>query len=79
MHEATTFEGGAGDDRDLPCLGVAPWRSELCAFENLFQCRPVDLCGQECTATMTLGEKLVLPPFLEPNRARIAAGLKPID
>ena len=27
----------------------------------------------------TLGEKLVLPPFLEPNRARIAAGLKPID
>jgi glyoxalase family protein len=27
----------------------------------------------------TLGEKLVLPPFLEPHRARIEAGLKPID
>lgn len=27
----------------------------------------------------TLGEKLVLPPFLEPHRARIAANLKPID
>jgi len=27
----------------------------------------------------TLGEKLVLPPFLEPQRARIAANLKPID
>ena len=27
----------------------------------------------------TLGEKVVLPPFLEPNRAQIVAGLKPID
>jgi glyoxalase family protein len=27
----------------------------------------------------TLGEKLVLPPFLEPRRAQIVAGLKPID
>ena len=27
----------------------------------------------------TLGETLVLPPFLEPHRARILAGLKPID
>ncbi|MEN4041751.1 MAG: ring-cleaving dioxygenase [Anaerolineaceae bacterium] len=27
----------------------------------------------------TLGEKVVLPPFLEPNRARIVANLKPID
>lgn len=27
----------------------------------------------------SLGEKLVLPPFLEPHRARIEAGLKPID
>ncbi len=27
----------------------------------------------------TLGEKLVLPPFLEPRRAQILAGLKPID
>jgi glyoxalase family protein len=27
----------------------------------------------------TLGEKLVLPPFLEPRRAQIAAKLKPID
>jgi glyoxalase family protein len=27
----------------------------------------------------TLGEKLVLPPFLEGHRARIEAGLKPID
>ncbi len=27
----------------------------------------------------TLGEKLVLPPFLEPHRARITAGLKPLD
>ncbi|HEX6644325.1 MAG TPA: ring-cleaving dioxygenase [Gemmatimonadales bacterium] len=27
----------------------------------------------------SLGEKLVLPPFLEPARARIEAGLKPID
>jgi glyoxalase family protein len=27
----------------------------------------------------TLGEKVVLPPFLEPQRARIMAGLKPID
>ena len=27
----------------------------------------------------TLGEKLVLPPFLEPRREAIEAGLKPID
>ena len=27
----------------------------------------------------TLGEKIVLPPFLEPHRERIVAGLKPID
>jgi glyoxalase family protein len=27
----------------------------------------------------TLGEKVVLPPFLEPRRAAIVAGLKPID
>jgi len=27
----------------------------------------------------TLGEKIVLAPFLEPHRARIEAGLKPID
>ncbi|MGE5926538.1 MAG: ring-cleaving dioxygenase [Gemmatimonadota bacterium] len=27
----------------------------------------------------TLGEKIVLPPFLEPQRERIVAGLKPID
>jgi glyoxalase family protein len=27
----------------------------------------------------TLGEQLALPPFLEPHRARIAAGLKPIE
>jgi glyoxalase family protein len=27
----------------------------------------------------TLGEKVVLPPFLEPQRARIVANLKPID
>ncbi len=27
----------------------------------------------------TLGEQLVLPPFLEPHRAEIAANLKPID
>ena len=27
----------------------------------------------------TLGEKLVLPPFLEPRRDRIVAGLKPLD
>jgi len=26
----------------------------------------------------TLGEKLALPPFLEPRRAEIEAGLKPI-
>jgi glyoxalase family protein len=26
----------------------------------------------------TLGEKLALPPFLEPQRAAIEAGLKPI-
>jgi glyoxalase family protein len=27
----------------------------------------------------TLGEKLALPPFLEPHRAQIEAGLKPIE
>jgi glyoxalase family protein len=27
----------------------------------------------------TLGEKVVLAPFLEPRRAQILAGLKPID
>ena len=27
----------------------------------------------------TLGEKVVLPPFLEPNRAQIVANLKPIE
>jgi glyoxalase family protein len=27
----------------------------------------------------TLGEEVVLPPFLEPRRAEIMAGLKPID
>jgi glyoxalase family protein len=27
---------------------------------------------------MTLGERLALPPFLEPQRARIEAGLKPL-
>ncbi len=27
----------------------------------------------------TLGERLALPPFLEPRRARIVAGLKPLD
>ena len=27
----------------------------------------------------TLGEHVVLPPFLEPHRGRILAGLKPID
>ena len=27
----------------------------------------------------TLGEKVVLPPFLEPQRERIVAGLKPLD
>jgi glyoxalase family protein len=27
----------------------------------------------------TLGEKTVLPPFLEPYRAQIEAGLKPLD
>ena len=26
----------------------------------------------------TLGERLALPPFLEPQRARIEAGLKPL-
>jgi glyoxalase family protein len=26
-----------------------------------------------------LGERLVLPPFLEPHRAQITANLKPID
>jgi glyoxalase family protein len=26
----------------------------------------------------TLGERLALPPFLEPHRARIEAGLKPL-
>jgi glyoxalase family protein len=26
----------------------------------------------------TLGEKLSLPPFLEPRRAQIEAGLKPL-
>jgi glyoxalase family protein len=26
----------------------------------------------------TLGEKLALPPFLEPRRAEIEAGLKPL-
>ena len=30
-------------------------------------------------AEATLGEKVVLPPFLEPQRERIVAGLKPID
>jgi glyoxalase family protein len=29
--------------------------------------------------TESLGEKIVLPPFLEPQRERIVAGLKPID
>ena len=27
----------------------------------------------------TLGEKVVLPPFLEPHRERILAGLKPLE
>jgi glyoxalase family protein len=27
----------------------------------------------------TLGQKVVLPPFLEPQRERIVANLKPID
>ena len=27
----------------------------------------------------TMGEKLSLPPFLEPRRAQIEAGLRPID
>ena len=27
----------------------------------------------------TLGEKIVLPPFLEPDREQIVANLKPID
>ena len=27
----------------------------------------------------TLGEKVVLPPFLEPYRTQIVANLKPID
>jgi glyoxalase family protein len=27
----------------------------------------------------TLGEQLALPPFLEPHRAKIEAGLKPIE
>ena len=27
----------------------------------------------------TLGESIVLPPFLEPDRERIVAGLKPLD
>jgi hypothetical protein len=27
----------------------------------------------------TLGEKVVLPPFLEPHRAQIVGNLKPID
>jgi glyoxalase family protein len=27
----------------------------------------------------TLGDRLALPPFLEPRRAQIEAGLKPID
>ena len=27
----------------------------------------------------TLGEKVALPPFLEPHREQILAGLKPID
>jgi len=27
----------------------------------------------------TLGEKLSLPPFLEPRRAQIEAGLKPLQ
>ena len=30
-------------------------------------------------AEATLGEKVVLPPFLEPHRAEIVADLKPID
>ena len=30
-------------------------------------------------AAETLGETVVLPPFLEPQRDRIVAGLKPID
>jgi glyoxalase family protein len=28
---------------------------------------------------VTLGEKVVLPPFLEPQRATIVANLKPLD
>ena len=27
----------------------------------------------------TLGERLALPPFLEPQRAKIEVGLKPIE
>ena len=34
-------------------------------------------CAGEDPAT--LGEALVLPPFLEPYRTQIAANLKPID
>ena len=30
-------------------------------------------------ALETLGEQLALPPFLEPHRARIEAGLKPLE
>ncbi len=30
-------------------------------------------------ATETLGEKVVLAPFLEPRRQQILAGLKPLD
>ena len=30
-------------------------------------------------AEATLGEKVVLPPFLESHRAQIVANLKPID
>jgi glyoxalase family protein len=27
----------------------------------------------------TLGERIALPPFLEPHREKIVAGLKPIE
>ena len=30
------------------------------------------------TALETLGDRLALPPFLEPRRAEIEAGLKPL-
>ncbi len=52
------------------------WRKLV---ETLLPLPPEQVLERLDEDAATLGEKVVLPPFLEPRRQQIVAALKPID